>query len=74
MFDLVIYKNYSRDLEEINDEQLQWFVKGNYNFLKFDVDSLQKLGIPLSKLIVEFAYLGLNLKRIQLLINWFLIA
>ena len=63
MFDLVIYKNYSRDLEEINDEQLQWFVKGNYNFLKFDVDSLQKLGIPLSKLIVEFAYLGLNLKR-----------
>ena len=63
LFDFVIYKNYSRDLEEINDEQMQWFVNGNYGFLKNDVDSLGKLGIPASKLMVEFAYLGLNLMK-----------
>jgi|GEM_PF-3364271 len=60
--DLVIYKNYSYDPEEIQLDYLQSFVKNNYKQLQSDVDSLKKMSIPPSKLIIEFAYLGLNMK------------
>lgn len=60
--DWVIYKNYSYDPEEIQLDYLQSFVKNNYRFLKSDIDSLKKIGFPLPKLMVEFAYLGMNMK------------
>lgn len=61
--DFLIYKNYVLDFDELNAETYQWFIRENYKLLNSDIDSLNKMGVPSEKLIVEFAYVGLHAKK-----------